>query len=82
MTNIYLKDAIEKNWRSQNFFFLNLENLTTGQFWGTPTHVGSIELQNFLLQLKDQRSESKTVCGFSIVLILKGIWRFKVKESR
>ena len=29
-----------------------------------------------LIQLKKQRSESKTVCGCSVILILKGIMMF------
>ena len=32
MSNIYLKITTEKNWRSQNFDFLCLENLSLGQF--------------------------------------------------
>ena len=32
-----------------------------------------IEFSNFLLQLKNLRSVSKTVCGFLIILILQGI---------
>ena len=32
MSNIYLKLTIEKNWRSQNFDFLSLKNLSPGQF--------------------------------------------------
>ena len=35
MSNIYLKVTIEKNWRSQNFDFLNLKNLSPGQFLGS-----------------------------------------------
>ena len=35
-----------------------------------------IEFSNFLLQLKNQRFGSKTMCGFSIILILKGIMTF------
>ena len=31
MSNIYLKVTIEKNWRSQNFDFLSLKNLSPGQ---------------------------------------------------
>ena len=52
-------------------------------FWGTPTHADIIEFPNFLLQLKNQRSGTKTVHGFSIILILKGIKLrdFKFKES-
>ena len=32
LENIYLKVTIEKNWRSQNFEFLNLKNLSPGKF--------------------------------------------------
>ena len=43
MSNIYLKKIIEKNWRSQNFTFLSLKNLSPGQFWGASTHTDTIE---------------------------------------
>ena len=33
------------------------------------------------MQLKNQNSGSKTICGFSVTLILKELWRFKVKKS-
>ena len=36
----------------------------------------SLNFWNFLLQFKNQRSGSKTVCGFSVILILKGIMTF------
>ena len=32
MPNIYLKVTIGKNWRSENFDFRSLENLSPGQF--------------------------------------------------
>ena len=35
MSNIYSKATIEKNWRSQGFNFLNLRNLSSGQFFGS-----------------------------------------------
>ena len=35
MSNIYLNVTIEKNWRSQNFDFLSLKNLSSGQFLGS-----------------------------------------------
>ena len=57
-------------------FFLGLENLPSGQFWGAPTHADIIEFSNFLLQLKNERSGSKSVCGFSVILILKGVMTF------
>ena len=34
------------------------------------------EFSNFLLQLKNQKSGSKAVCGISIIFILKGIMIF------
>ena len=34
MSNVYLKVTIEKNWRSQNYNFLTLKNLSPGQFLG------------------------------------------------
>ena len=44
MSNIYLKVTFEeKNWRSQNFDFLSLKNLSPGQFWGASTHEDIIE---------------------------------------
>ena len=44
MTNIYWKVTIhEKSWRSQNFDFLGLKNLSPGQFWGALTHEDIIE---------------------------------------
>ena len=45
-------------------------------YWGAPAHADIIEFLNFLLQLKNQRCGSKTVCGFSIILILKGSMTF------
>ena len=76
MSNIYLKATIEENLCSQNFDFLGLKNLSPGQFWGAPSHEDIIEFCNFLLQLKNQSSGSKTVCTFSIIFILKGIKTF------
>ena len=73
MSNIYVKVTIEKNWHSRNFDFLRSKNFSLGQFWGALTHANITEFSNFLLQLKNQRSGSKTVCSFSIILILKGI---------
>ena len=35
MSNIYLKVTIEKNWRSQDFDFLSLKNLSPGQISGS-----------------------------------------------
>ena len=61
MSNVYLKVAIAKKWRSQIDF----------QSWKKDIN-GLI----FLLQLKNQSFGSKSVCDFSIILILKGIMTF------
>ena len=47
-------------------------------FWGasTHTHTDIIQFQNVVLQLENQGSRSKTVCGFYIILILKRIMTF------
>ena len=44
MSNIYLYATIEKNWRSQNFDFLSLKDLSLNQFLGAPAHADIIEL--------------------------------------
>ena len=44
MSNIYLKVTIEeKNWRSQNFNFLGLKDLSPCQFWGDRTQADITE---------------------------------------
>ena len=45
-------------------------------FWGAPTHADIIEFSNFFSQLKNERSGSKNVCGFSIILILNEVIKF------
>ena len=62
MSNIYSKATIGKNLRSQNFDFLSLNNSSPGQFLGS-----------FQLKQKNQRSQIKSVRGFSIILVLKGV---------
>ena len=73
MSNIYLKVSIEKWWRTQNFDFLSLKG-------SSPKPVSEelqlIEFSNFLLQFRNQRSGSKTVCVFSIIFMFKGILMF------
>ena len=49
-------------------------------FWGAPTHADIMDIWNFLLQLKNQRFGSKTVCGFSIIFILIGIMTFSSRR--
>ena len=57
---------------SQNF---DLKSSSPGQFLGAPALADTIKFSNFLLQFKNQRSRSKSVCGLSIILISKGIVR-------
>ena len=67
MSNIYLKVIFkEKN-------SLKIKNLSPSTFWWTPIQNDIFEFWIFLLQLKNHRFGSRTVCGFSIVLVLKGI---------
>ena len=47
--------------------------VTIEKIWPTQ----NFELSNFLLQLKNQRFGSKSVCGFSLVFILKGRMMFR-----
>ena len=65
----------------QNFDFLGLKNLSLGQFWGALTHADIIEFLYFLFQLNNQTSGSKTMCGFSIILILKGTMMLQSLKS-
>ena len=45
--------------------------VTTEDSFGELQHTDIIEFQSLLLLLKNQRSGSKTVCTFFIILILK-----------
>ena len=73
MSNIYLEVT---NGRFSKLRFSGFKKFVTNLFWAAPTHADVIEFQNFLLQLKNETSESKAVCGFSIILVLKGIMAF------
>ena len=70
MSNVYFKVTIEKNWRSQNFDFLNLKNLSPGQFWGAPTDAISMNFKTSCCNLKIRGLEAK------LCVALKGIMRF------
>ena len=74
MSNIYLKVTIEAFSKLRFSGFKIFVIMVS--FWGAPTHTDIIEFQNFLLQLKHQRSGSTTVFDFSIILILTGIMTF------
>ena len=64
MLNIYIKVTIDKKWCTQNFYFLSLKVRLKASFRGASTHADIIEFSNILLQLKNQRSGSKTVWLF------------------
>ena len=49
MSNTHLKVTIEKNWRSQNFYFLGLTNLSPGQFLGSSNPHRYHWVLNFLV---------------------------------
>ena len=74
MSNIYLKVTIEN--KVTCFDFLGLERSWPDHFWRAPTHADILEFPIFLLQLKNQRSGNRTVCVFSIILILRKIMTF------
>ena len=76
MSNIYSKVTIRKT-DVLNFWFAKFKEFVSWSVFGE-LQLSQISL-NFktLLQLKNQRSESKTVCGFFIILILKGIIKSK-----
>ena len=48
MLNIHLKVIVDKNWRSQNFDFLGLKNLTPKEF------LGELQLTQILLNFQIQ----------------------------
>ena len=72
MSNIYLKVTIEKNCRTQNFYFLSLKGSSPGQFLGSSNWF-------FKLHVTTREVWSKTVCSFFIILIQKGVF-FKVES--
>ena len=67
---------MEKKSPTQNFGFLSLKVSSPYQFLGSSTHADITEFSKFLLKLKNQKFSRKTVCGFSIIFILKGIMTF------
>ena len=76
MSNIYLKRTAEKNWHSQNFDCLSLKNLSPIQFLGSSKSCRYHWILKLLVATWKSEPGSKTVCGFSIILILKGIVKF------
>ena len=69
MSNILLKVTGRTN------VFSSLTNLSPGQFlWSCNSCRYPWILK--LLKLKNQKSGSKTACGFSVILLLKGIMTF------
>ena len=66
MSNIYLKVTIEKKWRRYpKFQFPKFKKFVSRLIFGELQLTQISEFLNFLLQLKNQRSGSKTVSGFS-----------------
>ena len=62
MSNIYLKVTVQKKWCSQNCDLLSLKNLSPGHLLGSSNSRGC----HWILKT----SWSKTLCGFSTILIL------------
>ena len=77
MSNIYYKLILRRKIDVLKTSIFWVKKIwSPGKFWGAPTHEGTIEFSNFLLHHKNQRPMSKTMCGFSIILILKGIMTY------
>ena len=74
MSKIHLKVTIEKIRGTQK---VRLQV----SCWGAPAHADIIEISNFMLQSKNQRSASKKVCGFCLVFISKGIMTFQNQRA-
>ena len=70
---MYLKVTIEKKLLTHDFDFSSWKSFPPGQFGRTPTHADITEFSISLLQLKNQRSGSKTMCDFSIIYMLNAI---------
>ena len=68
MSNMYLKVT---NKTFSKLRFSGFKKFVPGQVWEVPTHADIIEFQKVLLQLINKTSRSKSVGGFSIILILK-----------
>ena len=67
MTNIYLKVTIQTFVKLQIFWvYKTCDQDSFGELQIT-------QMSSNFVQLKNQTSGSKTVCGFSIILILKGV---------
>ena len=70
MSNIYLNS-------SYKLLFEKFKKLVLrSNFGGFQLTQVSLNFLNFFLQLKNQTSGSKRVCGISIILILKGVMTF------
>ena len=75
ISSIYSKITIEKNWLQ------SLKKFSPGQVLGSSNSVSIIEFWHFFLQLKNQRSGSKSLRGFSVNLVLKWTVKVWIKES-
>ena len=76
MPNIYLKVAIKKKWRTQNFKFV------------CRSVFGELQLTQIIsnyptssCNLKIRGLNAKLCVAFPLFLFWKELWRFKVKES-
>ena len=86
MSNIWLKVTIEKliesllkliEWKLR----FSKSRFSPSQFLESSNSRRLTECKDFFLQLKNQKSGSNSVCGFSVVLILKEIMVFYSKST-
>ena len=77
MSNIYLKFFIDT---FSKLRFSGFKKFITRSDFGEPqgTHSNaSLNFKTLVMQPKNQRSGSRTMCGFSIIVILKGVMTFQ-----
>ena len=71
MPNIYLKVAIEKRWRTQNFDFLVLKCSSPSQFSGSSN---SLNFQTSCCNLKIRGRKAKLCVAFLLFSFWKKLW--------
>ena len=79
LSKFFSKVTIEKNWRSQNFDFLNLKNLSTVQFLGSSNSCWLLNFKNSCCNLKIRGLGAKRCVAFQLFSFWKELWSFKVR---
>ena len=82
MSNVYLNVTIEKNWRSQNFYFSKFKKFVSKSVFGELqlTQI-SLNFKTFCCNLEIRGLGAKLCVTFLLFSFWTELWRFKVKES-